>query len=256
MDRRSGNMQARPVLWTTATVRKRRSRGESVLGYMRRYLWRMVIVLTLVTPLLVVMTYQWAPRRVQGDPDDLVTVAVAAAATSDLPTVRRQTAAPWGADADSAVPETYRTARLSTASIAPGAGHPDVWYRVAAERHGVSAHLLEALHQVETSGAPDGCWPNVDGSGAVGPFQFKRAIFDRHGIDGNGDGAVDVCGFADSLHSAAGYLASLGADDDLESQAVHHALERYGTDADRVVDLARYFRWRDGALTAVTSEGH
>jgi hypothetical protein len=47
MDRRSGRSQAHPVLWTTATVRKRRSRGDSVLGYMRRYLGRMVIVLTL-----------------------------------------------------------------------------------------------------------------------------------------------------------------------------------------------------------------
>ena len=79
LDRRSGRVQAHPVLWPAATVRKRRATAYSMFAYMRRYLGRMVIVLTLVTPLLVVMTCQRAPRRGQRDADELVTVALASA---------------------------------------------------------------------------------------------------------------------------------------------------------------------------------
>ena len=97
----------------------------------------------------------------------------------------------------------------------------------------------------------DGCLPNADGSGAVGPFQFKRATLGQYGVDGNGDGVVDICGFADSLVSAAAYLRVLGADDDLDGPAVRQSLERYGADMDRVMDLARYFPLaRDASLTA------
>ena len=127
----------------------------------------------------------------------------------------------------------------------PDGGRPTAWYRAAASEHQISPYLLEALHQIESSSAPDGCLPNADGSGAVGPFQFKRAMFGQYGVDGNGDGVVDICGFADSLVSAAAYLRLLGADDDLDGRAVRQALERYGADIDRVMDLARYFRSRE-----------
>ncbi|MGE3273441.1 MAG: hypothetical protein AB7P40_32200, partial [Chloroflexota bacterium] len=82
MDRRSGRIQAHPVLWSAATVRKRRTTDESVFAYMRRYLGRMVVVLTLVTPLMVVVADQLAPRRPQRDTENLVTIAMAAANTS------------------------------------------------------------------------------------------------------------------------------------------------------------------------------
>jgi hypothetical protein len=217
----------------------------------------MVIALTLITPLLVVMTYQWDPRRTQRQADDLVTIAVANAATADSTVALRQSAA--GHAVSASTPEIQLAGRTRSAVsplAAPAPGRLSVWYRGAAEAHGISPYVLEALHQTESSAAPDGCWPNIDGTGAVGPFQFKRAVFDRHGVDGNGDGLIDICGFVDALHSAAAYLVSLGADDDLESLAVRRALERYGTDADRVVDLARYYRWRDGALTAAAPDDH
>ena len=42
MDRRAGRIQAYPVIWTTATVRKRPVRDATALAYMRRYLGQML----------------------------------------------------------------------------------------------------------------------------------------------------------------------------------------------------------------------
>jgi transglycosylase-like protein with SLT domain len=218
----------------------------------------MVIVLTLVTPLLVVLTYQWAPRRVQREPiqrepDQLVQIALASAEESAAgPFSLSRSAARLEVDLQhlgDGVP--------SRASLAgQEQSRPVLWYRVAAAEQGVSPYLLEALHQIESSAAPDGCLSNVEGSGAVGPFQFKRSTFEAYAVDGNGDGVIDICGFADSLFSAAAYLKSLGVDGDLDGPAVREALLRYGTDADRVIELARYYRSRDLALTAEASVIH
>jgi hypothetical protein len=221
---------------------------------MRRYFGRMAIILTLITPLLVVMTFQWTPRRDLHQPDQLAPIARAAAETPSSPgqvVVSRQL---------TRIDPTDRSASEPLASVAlverAGSARPTAWYRIAADEQGVSPYLLEALHQIESSAAPDGCWPNIDGSGAVGPFQFKRSTFESHGVDGNGDGIVDICGFADSLFSAAAYLRWLGADSDIDSPGVREALTRYGTDAERVIDLARYYRTRDLALTAESLASH
>jgi hypothetical protein len=115
------------------------------------------------------------------------------------------------------------------------------WYHLAAAEHGVSDHLLRALHQVESNAAPGGCIANLEASGAVGPLQFKRATFGQYGVDANQDGDRDICSFADSLFSAARYLRVLGASD-LDSAATRKALVRYGTDPDRVLTLARHYR--------------
>jgi hypothetical protein len=255
MDRRAGRMQVHPVLWTAATVRKRTIRGESVIAHMRRYFGRMVVVLTLMTPLLVVLTYQWTPRRDPRHAEPLAPIVVASSVTpssSDHAVVTRPLTRlepaerPASSDPLTSVSLVDRTETV----------RPTAWYREAAAEQGVSPYLLEALHQIESSAAPDGCWPNIDGSGAVGPFQFKQATFESHGIDGNGDGVVDICGFADSLYSAAAYLKWLGADADLDSPSLRAALTIYGTDADRVIDLARYYRARDLALTAESVVSH
>jgi membrane-bound lytic murein transglycosylase B len=112
----------------------------------------------------------------------------------------------------------------------------------------VSQQLLEALHQVESNASPDACIANLEGSGATGPFQFKPATFALFGVDANHDGAKDICGFVDSLFSAARYLHAIGADDDPSSETTRRALKRYGTDAERVVSLARAYQERDGLL--------
>jgi hypothetical protein len=115
------------------------------------------------------------------------------------------------------------------------------WYGQAAADYGVSDHLLRALHHVESNASPDGCVANLEGSGAIGPFQFKPATFGQYGVDANHDGIRDRCSFADALFSAARYLRALGAED-LDSAATRAALTRYGTDPDRVLLLARQYR--------------
>jgi len=117
------------------------------------------------------------------------------------------------------------------------------WYRLAAAEQNISAEVLRALHEVETNAAPDGCVANAQGSGAVGPFQFKPATFRQYGVDANHDGYSDICSFTDALFSAARYLRALGAGgiDDASTRA---ALARYGTDPDRVLALAISYRER------------
>lgn len=132
-----------------------------------------------------------------------------------------------------------------TARAAAGPVRPTGWYRLAAAEFEVSAQLLEALHQVETSASGDACVANLEGSGATGPFQFKTATFAEYGVDGNQDGVVDICGFADSLFSAARYLRTSGADAEPTSAASRQALARYGTDVERVIALALAYQDRD-----------
>ena len=115
------------------------------------------------------------------------------------------------------------------------------WYRLASAEQAVSADLLRALHEVESNAAPDGCVANYQGSGAVGPFQFKPATFRQYGVDANYDGRRDICSFADALFSAARYLRALGVAG-LDDPQTRTALARYGTDPDRVLILARRFR--------------
>jgi hypothetical protein len=221
---------------------------------MRRYLGRIAIALTLLTPLLVVMTYQLTPRRDQWPPERVASVAVASAET--LSGAGQHLAGRSLARGDAADTGLAKSLASAISLDRQRQSRPIAWYHVAAEEQGVSPYLLEALHQIESNAAPDGCWPNVDGSSAVGPFQFKRSTFERHAVDGNGDGVTDICGFADSLFSAAAYLKWLGADGDLDSPGVRAALIEFGTDADRVIDLARYYRARDLALTAETPATH
>jgi hypothetical protein len=239
-------MSARTIFWTAATVKKRRLEGDRVIFYARRYLARVLVAMALGLPLLIVATYQLAPGRGGRGSDDVVRIAVAASDAADvgIGTSRSRMVAILDEDRQAGVDDPI-------ALVQPAQIRPVVWYRVAATQYGISPHLLEALHQVESSAATDGCWPNEEGSSTIGPFQFKRATFETYGLDGNRDGVVDICGFADSHVSAANYLHALGATDDVESQATWQALDRYGTDADRVVSLARYYRLRDDTLTAV-----
>jgi hypothetical protein len=129
-------------------------------------------------------------------------------------------------------------------AVPAGSAPPTIgWYRLAAVEQAVSAELLRALHEVESNGAPDGCVANAQGSGAVGPFQFKPATFRKYSVDGNYDGHRDICSFADALFSAARYLRALGAGD-LDDPGTRVALARYGTDPDRVLSLALSYRDR------------
>ena len=95
-----------------------------------------------------------------------------------------------------------------------------------------------ALHEVESTTSFSGCMANRQGSGALGPFQFMPATFRAYAVDADGNGQTDICGFADSLFSAARYIQALGADARPDSDRTYRALLRYGTHAARVVALA------------------
>ena len=167
--------------------------------------------------------------------------------STDLLLTSTQVARPTDRPAE--LDRTPRSLQGTTADVTPPGGRSPVmaWYRQAAVEEGVGVDLLHALHDVESNAAPDGCLENMEGSGAVGPFQFKRATFRRYGVDGNHDGVRDICSFADALFSAARYLRALGADG-LDDPQTRQALGRYGTDPDRVLTLAR--RYRTGAVRA------
>jgi hypothetical protein len=142
-----------------------------------------------------------------------------------------------GEPAESNLSAARPAAVLVSGTAATPTRAPDL-YALAARRYGLSPRLLWALHAVESDLAGDGCLANLEGSGAVGPFQFKPATFRAYALDADGDGRSDICGFADSLFSAARYLKALGADDDPASPATQRALARYGTDPLLVARLA------------------
>ncbi|MCC7104497.1 MAG: lytic murein transglycosylase [Chloroflexi bacterium] len=129
-------------------------------------------------------------------------------------------------------------AKTPSPASATRPARPTTLYDMAARQYGVSPAVLEALHTVESSGAGDGCLPNQAGSGAIGPFQFKPATFRAYGVDADGDGRADICGFVDSLFSAARYLHALGADTGSASPVTVRALDLYGTASGRVVSAA------------------
>lgn len=79
----------------------------------------------------------------------------------------------------------------------------------AAAAYSVSPNLLAALYLTEQGNT----WKPLEGPyasspvGASGPFQFMPATWRQHGVDGNGDGVVDIQNFHDAAF-AAGDMAS------------------------------------------------
>lgn len=121
-------------------------------------------------------------------------------------------------------------------TITPGGGVPPQFmpfYLSAEKKYGVHWNVLAAIHFVETSFSTD---PHMISSvGAIGPMQFMPATWagwsyniggglvssstditslaviaagHGYGRDGNGDGKADPWSEADSIHTAAYYLAS------------------------------------------------
>lgn len=84
-------------------------------------------------------------------------------------------------------------------------GYDDV-YKQAGDKYGVPWQVLYGLHLTET-GLRDGEIYNGAGSGAQGPMQFMPQTWAAYGVDGNGDGVVDINNAADAIHGAANFLA-------------------------------------------------
>ena len=70
--------------------------------------------------------------------------------------------------------------------------------------------VLAAIHKVETG---FGSGKATSSAGAQGPMQFMPATFEAYGMDGDGDGTVDINDLEDAIFSAAKLLCANGAGD-------------------------------------------
>ena len=106
----------------------------------------------------------------------------------------------------------------------------DEVYKEAGARFGVSWEILYGLHLTET-GLRNGEIYNKQGSGAQGPMQFMPGTWRAYGVDGNGDGVVDINNTIDAIHGAANYLAKHGS--------LNSGLRSYGGNTSGVLAAAR-----------------
>jgi Transglycosylase SLT domain len=83
----------------------------------------------------------------------------------------------------------------------------DLYVRAAATCPGMRPALLAAVGQVESGHGRDS---GPSSAGALGPMQFLPATFAAYGVDGDGDGSLDVTDPDDAVFSAARYLCANG----------------------------------------------
>ena len=90
-------------------------------------------------------------------------------------------------------------------------------YREAAEEENIDWAILAAVGKVETDHGRTGGGCASSPAGAQGPMQFMPQTWAQVGIDGDGDGRVDVCNYRAAIPSAAAYLVDAGAPEDYRS---------------------------------------
>ncbi|WP_374724100.1 peptidoglycan DD-metalloendopeptidase family protein [Calidifontibacillus erzurumensis] len=97
-------------------------------------------------------------------------------------------------------------------------------YKGAAKKYGVDWEVLASIHKNEStySTYPVG---GVSSAGAKGPMQFMPSTFASYGVDGNGDGKIDIWNDEDAIYSAANYLSKSGYSRDVRKAlyAYNHA---------------------------------
>jgi cell wall-associated NlpC family hydrolase len=81
-------------------------------------------------------------------------------------------------------------------------------YEAAAATYGLPWTLLAGVGMAETN---HGRNATTSSAGAEGLMQFMPATFAAYGVDGNNDGSARITDDADSIYSAANYLAAFGA---------------------------------------------
>lgn len=113
-------------------------------------------------------------------------------------------------------------------------GSFDEIYRQAGAAFGVPWEILYGLHHMETGGR-DGAISSGYGTGAQGPLQFMPGTWAAYGIDGNGDGTIDINNAIDAIHGAANYIARHGG--------IEQGLKSYGGNVQLVLDYARSRGW-------------
>lgn len=106
----------------------------------------------------------------------------------------------------------------------------DSTYQAAGSRFGVPWQILYGIHHMETGGR-DGAITSGYGTGAQGPLQFMPGTWAIYGIDGNGDGVVDINNAVDAIYGAANFIAVHGG--------VDAGLKAYGGDTNLVLSYAR-----------------
>ena len=85
-----------------------------------------------------------------------------------------------------------------------------IYQAAAATCDGLDWTVLAAIHKVETG---FGMGPMTSSKGAEGPMQFLPSTFEAYGVDGNGDGRIDIDDVNDAIFSAAHLLCANGASD-------------------------------------------
>lgn len=105
-------------------------------------------------------------------------------------------------------------------------------YVKSAKPHNLDWAVLGAVGAVESE---HGSNTNDSSAGAQGPMQFMPDTWSSMGMDGNGDGTVDVRDPEDAIPAAAQYLVDLGAPEDYDE-----ALQSYNGGAYRGPETAEY----------------
>lgn len=111
-------------------------------------------------------------------------------------------------------PATQPSSAADGPLTAPVPGDRATWvpvaHRAAATCPGLPAAVLLAIGHVESS---LGLQTWTSSAGAMGPMQFLPATWAHYGVDGDGDGAIDVMNPIDAVHGAARLLCANGGGD-------------------------------------------
>ncbi len=111
--------------------------------------------------------------------------------------------------AQKAAAAAVTTVQLDALRVLPASAEDMSLYKAAAATcDGLSWTVLAAIGQVERGHGRD---TSTSYAGAMGPMQFLPDTFAVYGLDGNGDGQVDIMNPADAIYSAAAYLCANGA---------------------------------------------
>ncbi|MBK8462862.1 MAG: lytic transglycosylase domain-containing protein [Nigerium sp.] len=159
-------------------------------------------------------------------------VPAAAAAASDAPCVTTSDGEPTLLDALPPV-GTPRRASLTNPPT-PIPARILTLYQQAAARSRVPWPLLAGVGMAETN---HGHLTATSSAGARGLMQFLPATFAAYGVDADGDGRATIDSDADSIHSAARYLAASGA---TRTDGIRRALYAYNHATWYVNDVLHY----------------